>query len=491
MNLCMDKKIYLTLIFCIVLMVPFTQITFQGFVNDTLVPYQKTTSGDVDNNGTDDLIIGTIEWDSSDFFPPETKRNIEIYLQSEEGEFRLHQIFRYDGQHDIETMDLADLNNDQKKELILGFSNKVVIYEQDNRHIFSPTSEHQVYSNVKYVSIADINHDSLSDIFVSDVAAQEFAILYQNKEGTFDHHQITPDINGVLREPEWADINHDGRTDIIYLSNVFWDAPFYVLLNDAQDGLTGKSVGILKDFRDITFNSYECGDVNSDGLTDIVATSGGNTGFEGVFKPTLHIFYQKTGGMLQFEHVAIDAFDIPSEIKITDLNGDKLKDIVTDHNGWQTLSIYEQTASGQFSMVNQLWNYPGSYTSDDSWTFGDFNHDCKTDLFIPAAASLLFYLNTTDFDCLVSTENDSQPNEKTFAHLYPNPVADHLTVSLAEMPILSTTFELYNSLGEWMYQVLLTEEINEVYTANLPHGVYTYIILENDRVLSYGRIVKL
>lgn len=63
--------------------------------------------------------------------------------------------------------------------------------------------------------------------------------------------------------------------DIIYLANLFWDAPIYVLLNDPIHGITNKSIGILKEFKLLDFRSYEVGYVNSDSLIDIVATSGG------------------------------------------------------------------------------------------------------------------------------------------------------------------------------------------------------------------------
>lgn len=488
------KKIFITLALLIVTQFLFSQITFDGFIQDTLIPYQKTGSGDIDNNGTDDLVIGTIEWDSSDFFPPETKRNIEIYLQSETGTFVLNQIFRYEGRHDIQTIDLVDLDNDDWKELILGYSNKVVIYKQDRLHQFSKVSEHLVYSNVKTVSFADINNDSLCDMLVSDVAAQEFTILYQNKSGDFDHHKITPDINGVLQEPELIDINNDGRIDVIYLTNLFWDAPFYVLLNDSIEGITGQSIGILKEFVDFTFNSYEVGYVNSDNWLDIVATSGGNTLSEGNNKPQVHIFYQREDAMLEFEHKTIDAFDIPSEIKIIDLNGDDINDIVIDHNGWQTLSVYEQAQFGTFSHVTKLWNYAGSYTSDYSWTFGDFNNDCKTDVFIPAAGSLLFYMNTTDFTCQVSTDNDVNSdlnNKEITLHLYPNPVLDQLIVSSPDISVHQAVIEFYNNLGEWVEQKILTEPITSIDVAHFPQGVYTYVIRNNHHMMTNGRIIKL
>lgn len=53
---------------------------------------------------------------------------MEIYLQSEDGYFVLHQIFKYDSLADVLTIDVVDLNNDNIVELILGYSNKVGIF---------------------------------------------------------------------------------------------------------------------------------------------------------------------------------------------------------------------------------------------------------------------------------------------------------------------------------------------------------------------------
>ena len=144
----MSKKTLPTILFLMVSVSVFSQITYEGFIRDTLIPYQTVNSADIDNNGTDDLIIGTIEWDTSDFFPEETKRIIEIYLQSEDGNFLLNQTFKYDSQGDVLSIDIVDLNNDNIKELILGYSNKIGIYYQDNLHQFKKVQEYETYAFV-------------------------------------------------------------------------------------------------------------------------------------------------------------------------------------------------------------------------------------------------------------------------------------------------------------------------------------------------------
>lgn len=472
----------------------FSQITYEGFIRDTLIPYQTTNSADIDNNGTDDLIIGTIEWDNSDFFPEETKRIIEIYLQSEDGNFVLNQIFKYDNQGDVLSIDIVDLNNDNIKELILGYSNKIGIFYQDSLHQFKEVFEFITLANVRSVSIADIDGNSLMDILANDYAHQSFTILYQNVGGTFNKEEITPEINGWIQEPELVDINNDGRIDIIYLVNLFWDAPFYVLLNDSIEGITGKSIGILKEFKNLTFTSFEVGYVNSDSLVDIVATSGGNSGTVGIFHPQVNIFYQEADKMLDFNYKHIDAFDIPAEIKIIDLNNDNINDFVIDHNGWQTISIYQQSISEEFLNITKLWNYPGSYTSDYSWAFGDFNNDCKTDIFIPAAGSIMFYMNTTDFSCNTSdnieVNNDNKNNEVSII-IHPNPTTDKLIFTIPELSIKNIAIDLYNNLGVLVVHKILTENINEINVTYLPSGIYHYVIRKTNQIITKGKIVKI
>ena len=490
----MSKKTFITISFLLSSGLLFSQITFQGFIKDTLVPYQRTNTADIDNNGTDDLIIGTIDWDSSDFFPEATKRNMEIYLQSEDGYFVLHQIFKYDSLADVLTIDVVDLNNDNIVELILGYSNKVGIFFQDSLHQFKKHFEYEVYASVKYVSIADINNDSLNDILVSDWAHQEFTILYQKSDGSFNPHKIIPEINGGLYEPELVDINNDGRMDIIYLANLFWDAPIYVLLNDPIHGITNKSIGILKEFKLLDFRSYEVGYVNSDSLIDIVATSGGNTGSVGNNKPQINIFYQEANKTLKFEHKTIDAFDVPAEIKIIDMNEDNINDLIIDHNGWRTVSVYEQSTSENFSDITKLWNYTGNYTSDYSWAFGDFNNDCKTDIFIQALGSIMFYMNTTDFSCNTSgsneINNDFKDNELAI-NIYPNPAYDKLFVTLPEVSFKNITIDFYNNLGVLVENNKLNENINEINVANFPSGIYHYIVRLKNRIITNGRIIKI
>ena len=491
----MSIKILSTILFITASISVFSQITFEGFIRDTLIPYQTTNSEDIDNNGTDDLIIGTIEWDTSDFFPEETKRIIEIYLQSEDGNFVLNQTFKYNTQGDVLSIDIVDLNNDNIKELIMGYSNKIGIYYQDNLHQFKKVHEYETYASVRSISYADIDGNSFIDIIANDYAHQGFKILYQNVDGTFDMKEIIPDINGYSQEPELVDINNDGRIDIIYLVNLFWDAPFYVLLNDPIEGITGKSIGILKEFKHFTFNSFEVGYVNADSLVDIVATSGGNSFWvEGVNHPQVNIFYQESDKMMEFNHKYIDAFDGPAEIKIIDMNNDNINDIVIDHNGWQTKSIYQQSISEEFLNITKLWSYPGNSTSDYSWAFGDFNNDCKIDIFIPAAGSILFYMNTTDFSCITSdnieVNNDTKSKEVSII-VYPNPVIDKLVVTIPELNIKNMALELYNNLGVLVERQILTEKTNEINVANFPSGIYHYIIRNTNQIHTKGRLVKI
>lgn len=135
------------------------------------------------------------------------------------------------------------------------------------------------------------------------------------------------------------------------------------------------------------------------------------------------------------------------------MNEDNINDLIIDHNGWRTVSVYEQSTSENFSDITKLWNYTGNYTSDYSWAFGDFNNDCKTDIFIPALGSIMFYMNTTDFSCNTSgsneINNDFKDNELAI-NIYPNPAYDKLFVTLPEVSFKNITIDFIIILGYWL-----------------------------------------
>ena len=116
-------------------------------------------------------------------------------------------------------------------------------------------------------------------------------------------------------------------------------------------------------------HSVAVGDVNGDGLDDVVVTAGGNTP-----DAYLNVFLQGAGG-LAATPTTYPAYHLPSAVAIADITHDGREDVVVAHDGWRTLSVYTQNATGTLdSYVVATIPYSSRYRPN-ALALADFNGD--------------------------------------------------------------------------------------------------------------------
>ena len=82
------------------------------------------------------------------------------------------------------------------------------------------------------------------------------------------------------------------------------------------------------------------GDVNSDGLNDVVASYGGN-------RPNAFLaVLTQTGSSTLVGPVSYPSYDIPEPVDVADLDLDGRADVVTLHGGWSKAGAYLQQLDG-------------------------------------------------------------------------------------------------------------------------------------------------
>lgn len=139
-----------------------------------------------------------------------------------------------------------------------------------------------------------------------------------------------------------GDLDNDGDDDIValrgagYLTDsivIYWQDAGHFPMSTTLTPATG---GYLP-------HSLAVGDVNDDGLDDLVVTAGGNTP-----DAYLNVFLQGAGGLATMP-ITYATYHLPSAVAIADLNHDGREDVAALHDAWQTLSVYIQTISGTLS----------------------------------------------------------------------------------------------------------------------------------------------
>jgi hypothetical protein len=180
---------------------------------------------------------------------------------------------------------------------------------------FLPMVEYSTGGNPLTLDISDVNRDGKSDLITTNTASDTISVLLGNGNGTFKANAdyIIGDQSFPLVV---GDVNRDAKPDVI-TPNAGWGGVSVLLGNgigaflDKVDYLIGRST-----------TNVRIADVNRDGKPDLVSASFGNG--------TVSVLSGKGDGT--FNAPRDYAISHPFLVRITDLNGDAIPDLVVANN---------------------------------------------------------------------------------------------------------------------------------------------------------------
>lgn len=152
-----------------------------------------------------------------------------------------------------------------------------------------------------------------------------------------------------------GDRNRDGKEDIIFSTRpVYPDAAIvHAYLNEYCGALTALPILTATCGR-LEIADVDIGDVNCDGIADIVTVGGGN-------RPNTCVkaFAGIEGGGLELLFT-YPTYDITDTVVDTDINSDGRDDVIVLHGGWLAEGVYLHGADGLLSFETR---YPLPYAS--------------------------------------------------------------------------------------------------------------------------------
>jgi enediyne biosynthesis protein E4 len=246
------------------------------------------TTGDMNGDGLDDFFIGGA-----------FKQSGKVFLQNRAGTFRGKDLVAGNKYEEDMQSILFDANGDRKPDLlVVGGSSEFDdhssyyrprLYLNDGKgdlHLDSNACSTLVRTPAKCVAVADIDGDGDMDIFIGGrVSLGSYphpptSYILRNDHGHFTDvtSQVCPALEtaGMINAAVWADIDNDGRPDLIIAGD--W-MPIRIFRNNGKTFTEITRESGLQDLPGF-WRSLIVTDINHDGHLDIVA---GNLGLNNPF----------------------------------------------------------------------------------------------------------------------------------------------------------------------------------------------------------------
>lgn len=234
------------------------------------IMYSSITTGDLDGNGFDDIIITGLRKETD--FPQTTV--FEIYYNNGDG------TFTKDAETDIlpviyGSVEIADFNNDGIKDILVNGNNSnsyiSKIYYQDEDNSFTDSGIALMGTYFSDTKVFDANGDGLLDILITGFNTNYIpdTLLYINQpDGTFQE-QETDMHNVYFSSIDVADINGDGNPDVLLSGmgpiNGEFIPTLTIYLNDGEGNFTASE----HTFTGTYGGTSSFVDYNNDGLLDV------------------------------------------------------------------------------------------------------------------------------------------------------------------------------------------------------------------------------
>ncbi|CAF2417401.1 unnamed protein product [Rotaria sp. Silwood2] len=320
-------------------------------------------AGDFDNDGQIDIVVANYH-----------ASNINIFLGYENGSFTTQMSYSTGYQSWPSWITVGDFNRDNRLDIATSNFNKnnVVIFLGYGNGTFAPAATFFTGdgSIPQFLEARDFNNDDILDIAVANYGTSNIVVLFGYGDGKFIlGAAYRTGIGSAPYALAIGDFNNDTRLDIAVVNERSGDISIFLDYGkQLYAGITLYSMGFGSQP-----HSVATGDLNNDGLSDIIVANYGtdNVGIllghdNGVFGP---ITTYSTG-----------VGSAPYSVSLADFNNDNQLDIVVTNSKTDNIAILLGNGNGTF-VIGATYS-TGAGSRPYTVAVGDFNNDNIPDIAI-------------------------------------------------------------------------------------------------------------
>lgn len=290
---------------------------------------------------------------------------------------------------DPEAVTVADVNGDGRQDVIVANAsdNTVSVLENatpagSTTASFAAQHAYATGTDPIFVTAADLNSDGKTDLVAADWGGNSVSILVNITSASaavLNFASQRAFATGSLPDSVvQADINEDGKPDVIIANK--GGAAVSVLLNDTVPGSTTPELAAAQDFSvGLLPTSVKIADMNGDGMPDLVVANYGDD--------TVSVLLNNTtpgSSTLTFAGQQIFATGYsPRSLAIADVNGDGRPDLIVTNENSNNITVFLNTTIPGSSTVT--FATPVTFATGSmpySVAVGDLNEDGKPDVVV-------------------------------------------------------------------------------------------------------------